>query len=141
MTKPNLFQRIGAFFKSGFLWVKDKFIIAVNIVDWAKRIADGAASIAQLTTSTTKDDEIVANIQRHIAFVGEKMGFADGLLSKDWKSLMDAAVIYLKKFEGDKRNGELVSFAAWFAVAISDKKISFAEAVIGTQRAWRLFGR
>lgn len=140
-------------FKELVLWIKSKLgklldhfkdfaIVAVNVTSKLKSIVESETlDIAVDLIPGNIDNIVLSKIRLVLPLVIKKVSLAAGIL-EDADSNSDAIkklILHLKSLNPEGRKAFWVMFAAELNIALSDGKLSFAEAVILTQMVYTEF--
>jgi hypothetical protein len=133
-----------------FAWIKrmfrslkalgQKFVTpSITIVEGLKKFVEGPlAPILTIIIPGTLDDRIVQKAKEYLPKILKSLRIADECLSLEKpEDIVACAVKNLKKYEPDALDATYHSVAAMLAVYLSDKKLSWSEAVSLTEYIYK----
>jgi len=136
--KINLF--FATTFSKAFKFLKENSAIAVKVTQILKTSVESPlADIAVTLIPGEVDNEVLYRLRKIIPEVANKVAIAAGIYeaAKANNEAVTAIVNYLKGLNPEGRTKFWVDFAAELNLALADGKITYTEAVILSQMAYK----
>jgi hypothetical protein len=139
----NLLKKIGVFLKrttgKAFALLRDNAALAVEVTARLKAIveSDAAGTVVELIPGKA-DDVALAALRKVLPIISKKLAVIFGALKENDKNAdaVEAIINRLKELEPSLRGSFYLAFSAELSAALSDGKLSLAEAAALAQMVY-----